>query len=174
MSKIKAIDPKIIVNRDVDRPQYSIEYYDTSDNQWHIGYGSYELKNVIEWLDTDFDVIKADVAPVRHGHIIWKRRRRGGFRHAKCLHQFCNFVIEDNAPCKHIAKIDERYATDEPYCSECGKLLGDFLNYCGNCGVRMDGDNNAELLETAAKPIDKNIAQSGLAPATENFELMEE
>lgn len=38
----------------------------------------------------------------------------------------------------------------------------------------MDGDNNAELLETAAKPIDKNIAQSGLAPATENFELMEE
>lgn len=27
--------------------------------------------------------------------------------------------------------------------------------------------------EVAAKPIDKNIAQSGLAPATENFELME-
>ena len=84
----------------------------------------------------------ADVAPVRHGHIIWKRRRRGGFRHAKCLHRFCNFVIEDNAPCKHIAKIDERYTTDEPYCSECGKLLGDFLNYCGNCGARMDGDEN--------------------------------
>ena len=70
MSKIKAIDPKIIVNRDVDRPYYSIEYYDTSDNQWHIGYSSYELKNVIEWLDTDFDVIKADVEPVRHGHWI--------------------------------------------------------------------------------------------------------
>ena len=83
-----------------------------------------------------------EAAPVRHGHIIWKRRRRGGFRHAKCLHRFCNFVIEDNAPCKHIAKIDERYTTDEPYCSECGKLLGDFLNYCGNCGAKMDGDKN--------------------------------
>ena len=70
MSKIKAIDPKIIVNRDVDRPYYSIEYYDTSDNQWHIGYSSYELKNVIELLDTDFDVIKADVEPVRHGRWI--------------------------------------------------------------------------------------------------------
>ena len=80
----------------------------------------------------------ADVVPVRHGHIIWKRRRRGGFRHVKCLHRFCNFVIEDNAPCKHIAKIDERYTIDEPYCSECGKLLGDFLNYCGNCGAKMD------------------------------------
>ena len=84
----------------------------------------------------------ADVAPVRHGHIIWKRRRRGGFRHVKCLHRFCNFVIEDNAPCKHIAKIDERYATDEPYCSECGRLLGDWLNYCGNCGAKMVGDKN--------------------------------
>ena len=80
----------------------------------------------------------ADVVPVRHGHIIWKRRRRSGFRHVKCLHRFCNFVIEDNAPCKHIAKIDERYTIDEPYCSECGKLLGDFLNYCGNCGAKMD------------------------------------
>ena len=90
-----------------------------------------------------YDVLQtiptADVAPVRHGHIIWKRRRRGGFRHVKCLHRFCNFVIEDNAPCKHIAKIDERYTIDEPYCSECGKLLGDFLNYCGNCGAKMDG-----------------------------------
>ena len=33
--------------------------------------------------------------------------------------------------------------------------------------------DNPELLETAAKPAAKNIAQSGLAPATENFELME-
>lgn len=92
---------------------------------------------------TDEDIIKSeDVASVRHGHIIWKRRRRGGFRHVKCLHHFCNFVMEDNAPCKHIAKIDERYTIDEPYCSECGKILGDFLNYCGNCGARMDGDKN--------------------------------
>ena len=37
-------------------------------------------------------------------------------------------------------------------------------------GKRTD---NPELLETAAKPADKNIAQSTLAPATENFELME-
>ena len=95
-----------------------------------------------DFIDDIKEQPTADVAPVRHGHIIWKRRRRGGFRHAKCLHRFCNFVIEDNAPCKHIAKIDERYTTDEPYCSECGKLLGDFLNYCGNCGAKMDGDKN--------------------------------
>ncbi len=33
--------------------------------------------------------------------------------------------------------------------------------------------DNPELIETAAKPAAKNIAQSTLAPATENFELME-
>ena len=33
--------------------------------------------------------------------------------------------------------------------------------------------DNPELLETAVNPVAKNIAQSGLAPATENFELME-
>ena len=33
--------------------------------------------------------------------------------------------------------------------------------------------DNPELIETATKPAAKNIAQSTLAPATENFELME-
>ena len=41
------------------------------------------------------------------------------------------------------------------------------------CYVIGNIHDNPELLETAAKPAAKNIAQSGLAPATENFELME-
>lgn len=84
MDKIKAIDPKIVVNGNADKPYYSIEYYDTSDNKWHIGYGSYELRNVIEWLKTCFDVVEADVEPVRHGH--WNT----GYFHdrvcSRCLH----------------------------------------------------------------------------------------
>lgn len=85
------------------------------------------------------DHVNADnVAPVVHGQIIWKERNRGGFKTAKCLHYFNDVNTENNIPCKHIAKIDERYTINEPYCSKCGKLLGDFLNYCGNCGVKMD------------------------------------
>lgn len=112
MDKIKAIDPKIIVNRDVDRPYYSIEYYDTSDNQWHIGYGSYELKNVIEWLKTDFDVIEADVAPVRHGH--WEQ-----VDDTKCKCSECEIITM-------IAQYP----------------IGADKNYCPNCGAKMDGDKN--------------------------------
>lgn len=47
------------------------------------------------------------------------------------------------------------------------KETGAYIEIIGNI------HDNPELLGTAAKPIDKNIAQSGLAPATENFELME-
>lgn len=87
----------------------------------------------------------ADVAPVVHGQIIWRERHRGGFKTVKCLHCFNDINIENNIPCKHIAKIDGRYTNDEPYCSNCGKLLGDFMNYCGNCGAKMDGDKNEQL-----------------------------
>lgn len=44
-----------------------------------------------------------------------------------------------------------------------------------DCWLEVIGNihDNPELLETAAKPAAKNIAQSTLAPANENFELME-
>lgn len=76
MDKIKAVDPKIIVGGKADKPCYQIEYYDLSDNEWHIGYGSYCLANVKEWLKTCFEVINTDVAPVKHGHWIYKKRTK--------------------------------------------------------------------------------------------------
>lgn len=107
MDKIKAIDPKIIVNRDVDRPYYSIEYYDTADNQWHIGYGSYELKNVIEWLKTDFDVVEADVEPVRHGHWI------------KTDNTWTHDYYEKGTPIYRCSLCGRYEKTIQPYCN-CG------------------------------------------------------
>lgn len=84
-------------------------------------------------------LIAADVAPVKHGHIVWKEYRKGGIRRRKCLQEIKSVYIEQQMPCKHIAITDERYLSKDPYCSECGKLLGEFLNYCGNCGAKMDG-----------------------------------
>ena len=80
----------------------------------------------------------ADVVPVKHGHIVWKEYHKGGIRRRKCLQEIKSAYIEQQMPCKHIAIIDERYLSKGPYCSECGKLLGEFLNYCGNCGAKMD------------------------------------
>lgn len=77
-----------------------------------------------------------DAHPERHGHIIWKERHSGGFRHRECLSAQGFFM----PPCNKIATIDDRCIEKRPYCSECGKLLDAvFSNYCGNCGAKMDG-----------------------------------
>lgn len=86
----------------------------------------------------------ADVAPVKHGHIVWKEYHKGGIRRRKCLQEIKSIYIEQQMPCKHIAIVDERYLSKDPYCSECGMLLGEFLSYCGNCGAKMDGGKSDE------------------------------
>lgn len=69
--KIKAINPVIIVNTaKTDKPYYSIQYYDLADKTWHIGYSSYDLDYVREWLAEYFEPIGADVRPVKYGY--WK------------------------------------------------------------------------------------------------------
>ena len=94
-----------------------------------------------EYLD---DIPAADVAPVKHGHIMWKEYHKGGIRRRKCLQEIKSVYIEQQMPCKHIAIVDERYLSKDPYCSECGMLLGEFLSYCGNCGAKMDGGADHE------------------------------
>lgn len=86
----------------------------------------------------------ADVASVKHGHIVWKEYHKGGIRRKKCLREINSVYIEQQMPCKHIAIVDERYLSKDPYCSECGMLLGEFLSYCGNCGAKMDGGKSDE------------------------------
>lgn len=70
------------------------------------------------------------LAPVRRGKWVYKHRHRGGFRIV---------TGEDEYGNQHTIKIDERYATDDPYCSECGKLNEAYsLNYCPCCGAKME------------------------------------
>lgn len=114
MSKIKAIDPKIVVNGNVDKPYYSIEYYDTSDNKWHIGYGSYELKNVIKWLKTDFDIVEVEVGIIHHGYWITQDGWTPDDYYYTCSICNENFYMTVGTP------------SDNNY------------KYCPNCGSRMD------------------------------------
>lgn len=56
--KIKVSSVDIVVDGNVDKPYYSIKYYDMEENKWHCGYGSYYLANVKRWLKENFDIIK--------------------------------------------------------------------------------------------------------------------
>lgn len=72
----------------------------------------------------------ADVAPVRHARWIMKHKHRGGFR---------RYTGIDDMGEPHTITVDERVEYDDRYCSECGKQSADnFLNYCPNCGAKMD------------------------------------
>lgn len=115
MDKIRAVNPNIIVRGNVDKPYYLIEYYDLSDNEWHIGYGSYCLANVKEWLKTCFEVTNADVVPVKHGRWVDINPEYAGEICTVCGEHVLDFV------------------TCEVY------WYKTMPHYCPNCGAKMDG-----------------------------------
>lgn len=88
--------------------------------------------------DWDYDALKTsielaptiDAVPVVHGHIVWKDRRRGGVRKATGF---------DELGVERTVRYMDSYVERTPYCSVCGKILGDtFLTYCSNCGAKID------------------------------------
>ncbi len=86
------------------------------------------------YFDVKFDIENfpiANVAPVVHGHWIWKRRFRGEVK---------TYEGENEFGTKYQITVDERRYINEPYCSVCGKLsMADVLNGCPNCCAVMDG-----------------------------------
>lgn len=108
--KIRTQFAKIIVNPSGE-PYYNILYFDPSDKTYHIGYGSYELSYVREWLAEEFEVDDAPFAgddPVVHGQ--WKNG--------------CHICP--------ICGIDKFSGLE-------ADIWADWKpNYCPNCGAKMD------------------------------------
>lgn len=46
----------IIVEGTPEKPYYNIEYFDPTDKEYHIGFGSYCLDNVLNWLAEEFEI----------------------------------------------------------------------------------------------------------------------
>lgn len=77
------------------------------------------------------DAPTADVAEVVRGKWIYKKRFRGEVK---------TYEGEDEFGEKHRITVDERREVEEPFCPVCGKLsTADVLNYCPNCGAKLDG-----------------------------------
>jgi hypothetical protein len=55
--KIKVTSAEIVVHGNVNKPYYEIKYYRIDDGECHIGYSSYDLKNVFNWLNECFDIV---------------------------------------------------------------------------------------------------------------------
>ena len=58
INKIKASIAEIVVHGTKEKPYYEIKYFDLYDNEMHIGYGSYNLDFVFDYLEKYFEVVK--------------------------------------------------------------------------------------------------------------------
>ena len=58
--KRKVKSAEIVVRKIDEKPYYEIKYFDLSDKEYHIGYGSYKLEYVFEWLEQCFEIVEKD------------------------------------------------------------------------------------------------------------------
>ena len=57
IAKVRVTSAEIVVHGTADKPYYEIKYYDIADGEEHIGYSSYDLRNVFEWLEKCFEIV---------------------------------------------------------------------------------------------------------------------
>lgn len=57
IDKVRVSRAEIVVHGTKEKPYYEIEYFDLSDNEMHIGYSSYKLDIVFEYLEKYFDIV---------------------------------------------------------------------------------------------------------------------
>ena len=110
-AKIKTHFAKIIVEGTAEHPYYGILFFDPTDGEYHVGFGSYYIGNVFQWISEEFEIVDAptvDAVEVVHGR--WTPLVKNGF----------SFGVT---------------------CSECNTTWDDKSNYCPNCGAKMDGGN---------------------------------
>lgn len=115
VTKIKTYFAKIIAEGSAEKPYYSILYYNHTTKLYYIGYSSYDIANVFNWLSECFEIAddpNLDVVEVVHGRWLWQKDGEADY---------------------------EQYWM----CSECKDVTFFKTNYCPNCGAKMDGDGNA-------------------------------
>lgn len=57
MNKTEKVLSAEIVSHEIDgKPYYEIKYKKVGSGEYHIGYGSYDLNNVVKWLNECFEL----------------------------------------------------------------------------------------------------------------------
>ena len=56
-TKIKTHHARIVVDGTAEKPYYSIEWYDPTEKEYFLGYSSYYIENVFNWLSECFEIV---------------------------------------------------------------------------------------------------------------------
>ena len=116
--KHKVKSAEIVVRKVDEKPYYEIKYFDLSDNEYHIGYGSYKLEYVFEWLEQCFEIVEKNTNAD-------KIRSMADEELAKFLSEFsaCN-VCEYYDPETHRCDTDSNFLCVKAYAEA---IIGDWL-----------------------------------------------
>lgn len=98
-AKEKVSYAKIVVRGTKEKPYYEIEYYDLCDEKVHVGYGSYNLNFVFDWLNECFEVVEdvktkeqKEAGKLKSNLELCENRGLGFERCEKCRHYNCENV----------------------------------------------------------------------------------
>ena len=120
MEKIKTPFAKIIIDGSREKPYFSILYFDPADKDFHIGYSSYYLDYVFNWLNENFEIVEdgnfaiSALRPITREQVEkvwggeWEEERFAG-EHEGWQHRECG-----------------RHSTEKTkWCPKCGKAMTD-------------------------------------------------
>lgn len=60
IEKNKVTDLEIIVRMIGDKPYYEVKYREVGKEYYSVGYSSYDLKTVLEYIDIYFEILESD------------------------------------------------------------------------------------------------------------------
>lgn len=120
MSKVKeerVTDLSIIMEMIDSKPYYSVQYRNVGENGYNIGYSSYNLKIVLEFIDEYFEIVESDTQTNAD-----RIRNMSDEELAEWIHNMCEFE-KDEEPYRSIYNLD----TEKE--EEIHESYGDLLNW---------------------------------------------
>lgn len=120
MNKVKeerVTDLSIIMEMIDSKPYYSVQYRNVGENGYNIGYSSYNLKTVLEFIDEYFEIVESNKQTNAN-----RIRNMSDEELAEWIHNMCDFE-KNEEPYKSIYNLD----TEQE--DEIRDSYGDLLNW---------------------------------------------
>lgn len=110
-AKIKTHFARIIVGGQIEKPYYSILWFEPANMEYQIGYSSYCLEYVFRWLKEDFEITGDGFANEPMVHAYWIDR-------------------DGKTWCSKCGASNKAYKP--PFCPHCGARMGEEKNHDQN------------------------------------------
>ena len=117
-AKIKTHFAEIIVGGTCEKPCYHIMYFDPTDREYHVGFGSFCLEYVFKWLSDEFEIV--DKQPTIEARPVVRGEWKNSGMYMYC--PVCGAEFDDDIV--NMCHDEDKRA----------------VNFCGHCGADMRGE----------------------------------